>query len=70
VRGLARPRDRGAVERLGALAQVSAAAEDAPLLRQDDEAGTVVGRAADEPVGDLEVTGLVRRRRELDRGCA
>ena len=68
ARGVARPRHRRAVERLGAGLQVLAVPEDAPLLRQHDEARAVGRGAAHEAVGRLEVASLVRSRRQLHGG--
>ncbi|CAB4962396.1 unannotated protein [freshwater metagenome] len=64
------PRDGGAVERLGAGGDVRVAAEDGPLLRQQDHGGPRGGGAADEAV-----RGLLRRvdvggGEELDDGGA
>jgi hypothetical protein len=68
ARRVARPRDRPAVERLGAVAQIGAAAEQAPFLGQHDEARAIGRSAAHEAIGRLEVAGLVRSRRELHGG--
>ena len=68
ARGVARPRHRGSVERLGAGLQVLAVAEDAPLLRQHDEARAIGRGAAHEAIGRLEVASFVRGRRELHGG--
>ena len=59
-----------AVERLGAGEQLLAAGEQVPLLRQRDELGAVGRRGAHEPLGGVEVPGLVVGRVELYRGCA
>ena len=55
ARGRARPRDRRAVERLGARAQVVAGPEHGPLLGQHDELRAVGGGGADVPVRGREV---------------
>ncbi len=65
-----RPADRGAVERLGAGVHLLPGAEDRPLLRQDDELRTERRRAANEPVGVLQVTIHVVGGVELNGGCA
>ena len=60
----------GAVERLRAGAQVVAAAEHAPLLRQHDELRAVGGGRAREAVGALEVAVEIGGAGQLDGGDA
>jgi hypothetical protein len=66
----ARPRDRLAVERLSARAQVGAGAEHRPLLWQDDELCAVGRRRADVPVRAREVAFDVVGRVDLNRCSA
>jgi hypothetical protein len=61
---------RSALELLRAGLERGGGAQQVPLLRQDDELGTVPGRIANEGAGALEVPGLVGRRIELDCGGA
>jgi hypothetical protein len=55
TRGLPRPRDAGAVERLGACGELLGAAEYAPLLRQHHQLGPTRRGLANEPVSGRKV---------------
>ena len=66
ARQLARPRDRGPVERLGAGAQVLVAPEHGPLLREYDQSCAVGGRGARQAIRGGHVRGLVGGGVELD----
>jgi hypothetical protein len=70
ARRVARPRDRRAVERLGAVAIVLGRSEHVELLRQDDQVGAVRGGRAREDVGRGEIAALVLGRVQLHDGSA
>ena len=65
ARGVTRPRQRGAVERLGAGGGLLGAREHGPFLGQDDEIRARRGGGARESVRGLEVAVAVRSRVEL-----